>query len=88
MKRRTQLIEKYRAAFADKPRLEISYESLVANRDAETRRVLQFLDIDEFISLDTDLVKLNPDSLEDIIENYEQVAQALKDTPFEKHLVT
>lgn len=86
LKRRTRSIEKYRAAFADKPRLELSCEALVADRDAEIRRVLQFLDIDEFMSLETDLVKVNPDSLQDIIENYDQVAQALQGTPFEKYL--
>ena len=84
--KRTRRIEKYRAMFVDKPYLDISYESFVAGRDAETRRVLQFLDIDEFIPLGTDLVKLNPDSIEDIIENYGQVAQALKGTVFEKYL--
>ncbi len=85
--RRTRFIEKYRGLFRDKPYLEISYESYVANREAETQKVLQFLDIDEFMSLDTDLVKLNPDSVEDILENYEEVAQALKGTNFEKYLV-
>jgi LPS sulfotransferase NodH len=88
LKRRARIIEKYRAAFTNNPRLELSYESLVANQDAEMRRVLQFLDVDTFMSLDTDLVKINPDSLEDIIENYDQVAQALKGTAFEKYLVT
>ena len=85
--RRARLIEKYRTMFADKPYLEISYESFVANRDADTRKVLQFLGIDEFMPFESDLVKLNPDSLEDIIENYEEVVRALKGTTFEKYLV-
>jgi LPS sulfotransferase NodH len=85
--RRAWLIEKYRTMFADKPYLEISYESFVANRDADTRKVLQFLGIDEFMPLESDLVKLNPDSLEDIIENYEEVVRALQGTTFEKYLV-
>ncbi len=84
--RRARRIAKYQARFTDKPYLEVSYESFVANRNAETRRVLQFLDIDSFIPLETDLLKINPDSLQDIIENYEEVAQALKGTVFEKYL--
>jgi LPS sulfotransferase NodH len=85
--RRTRLIEKYRTMFIGKPYLEIFYESFVANRDAETQKVLQFLGIDEFMPLESDLVKLNPDSLEDIIENYEEVVRALQGTTFEKYLV-
>jgi LPS sulfotransferase NodH len=84
--RRTRAIEKYRAMFGDKPYLEVFYESFVADRDSETRRILQFLDIDEFMPLETDLVKLNPNSIEDIIENYEKVAKALEGTVFEKYL--
>lgn len=88
LKRRTRLIEKYRGIFRDKPYLEISYESFVADQNAETRRVLQFLGIDEFMSLESDLKKLNPDSLEDIIANYAEVVRVLKGTAFEKYLTS
>jgi len=84
--RRTRQLEKYRAMFADQPYLEVSYESFVADRDAETRQVLRFLDIGDFMPLDTDLVKINPDSIADIIENYGEVALALRGTAFEKYL--
>ena len=85
--RRNRAIQKYQNMFPDNPYLEIEYESLVANREAEMQRTLQFLGIDEVMPLDTDLVKLNPDALEEIIENYEEVVQALKGTVFEKYLV-
>lgn len=84
--RRVRIVEKYRRTFIDGPYLEVSYESFVANREAETRRILQFLDIDRFMPLASDLKKLNPDSLEDIIENYEEVALVLKGTSYEKYL--
>jgi hypothetical protein len=58
----------------------------VINREAESRRVLDFLNIDQVAPLTTDLVKLNPDSLEDMIENYEEVKQALSGTDFEEFL--
>jgi LPS sulfotransferase NodH len=82
----TERIKKYRTMLGDKRYLEISYESFVANREAETRRLLDFLNIDQFVPLTTDLVKINPDSLADIIENYAEVKQALSGTAFEKFL--
>jgi hypothetical protein len=41
---------------------------------------------DSSIPVTTDLRKQNPDSLEDILENYEEVAQAFRGTAFEKYL--
>jgi LPS sulfotransferase NodH len=84
--RRTRLIEMYRTRFAEKPYLEVSYESFVGDRDVQTRRILQFLDIDEFVYLDSDLVKLNPVSIKDMLENYDRVVRVLEGTVFEKYL--
>lgn len=70
----------------DVPFLEVSYESLVADHDTETRKVLKFLGIDKFMPLTSELVKVNPDSLEDIIENYSEVKQTLINTEFENFL--
>jgi LPS sulfotransferase NodH len=82
----TQQIQKYRQAFADNPYLEVTYESFVTHRDAETRRVLQFLDVEQFTPLISSLVKINSDSLADLIDNYHEVARTLKGTAFEKFL--
>ena len=68
------------------PLLEVEYESLIADFDSEIRKVLKFLEIDKFIPLTSDFVKVNPDSLEEIIENYNEVKQTLKNTEFEKFL--
>jgi len=84
--RRTRLIEMYRTRFAEKLYLEVSYESFVGDRDAQTRRILPFLGIDEFVHLDTDLVKLNPVSIKDMLENYDSVVRTLEGTVFEKYL--
>lgn len=86
MARMRGLIEKYRGVFADNPYLEITYEAFVNRQDGETRRVLSFLNIDSFAPLRTDLVKINPDSLQELIENYQEVAAALKGTDFERFL--
>ena len=86
LKKLTRHIEKYRTMLKDKRHIEISYESFVANRDAETQRILDFLNIDQFVPLTTDLVKLNPDALQEIIENYEEVKRALSSTASENFL--
>jgi hypothetical protein len=79
-------VRMYRELFMDQPYLEVSYESLIGDREVETRRLLRFLDVDETIPLVTDQVKLNPDSIEQIIENYDEVVRGLRGTPFETYL--
>jgi hypothetical protein len=85
-RRRQKRFDKYRKLFKDFAFLEISYESLVAAQDTETRKVLKFLGINQVIPLTTDLVKVNPDCLEDLIENYGEVKQTLVNTEFENSL--
>ena len=86
LERLTNRVEANRALLRDRPHIEISYESFVASRDTEARRVLEFLDVDPTIPLTTDLVKLNPDSLQEIIENYNEVQQTLAGTQFAHYL--
>jgi hypothetical protein len=59
---------------------------LVADFDAEIHKVLKFLEIDKLWALSSEFVKVNPDSLEDIVENYGDVKQTLANTEFEKFL--
>jgi LPS sulfotransferase NodH len=68
------------------PFLEVSYESLVADFNSEIQKVLKFLEIDTFKQLTSELVKINPDSLEDIVENYEEVKQAIISSEFKNFL--
>lgn len=82
----TKQLEVNRRLFADHPHLEITYEGFVANRDQETDRMLDFLGIESFTPLTSDLVKLSSDSLEDLIENYDEIAQTLTGTAYEKFL--
>jgi hypothetical protein len=84
--RLTGQIEKYRRRLKDIPHLELTYESLAAQRETETNRVLAFLEIDERVPLTTNLVKLNPNSLEEITENYPEIKQTLSGTAYEKFL--
>ncbi|MDY6876428.1 MAG: sulfotransferase [Chloroflexota bacterium] len=85
--RLTRQIEKYNAMLADKRHIKVYYETFTANRDTEIRRILGFLEVDQSVPLTSDLIKLNPDSLENILENYEAITRAFKGTVFEKYLV-
>ena len=85
-RRRQNRFERYRTLFKDFPFLEVSYESMVADQNKETSKVLEFLGLNQLIPLTTDLVKVNPDSLEEIIENYEEVKQTLINTEFSHFL--
>jgi hypothetical protein len=66
--------------------LEVTYESLVSEFDTEIRKVLKFLRVDKTMPLSSDLVKVNPDSLENIVENYEEIKQALISSEFKNFL--
>jgi LPS sulfotransferase NodH len=84
--RRAAAIEYQRQLFSGCPSLEVFYEDFVANRAAESGQLLRFLEVDESHDLQSDLVKINPESLTDLVENYEEVRHALLGTPHEKFL--
>jgi hypothetical protein len=88
-RRRQNRFAKYRKFFVeilDVPFLEVSYEALVDDYNIEMQKVLKFIEIDEFVPLKSELVKVNPHSLADIIENYSEVKQTLINTEFEDFL--
>ncbi len=84
--RRQKRFEKFQRKFRDSPFLEIYYESMLDDLDAEANKILKFLSIDQVMPLTTDHVKVNPDSLEEIIENYVEVKGTLRNTEFEHFL--
>jgi len=87
--RRQKRLVKYTNRLKDTfeaPFLEVAYESLVADFNSEIQKILKFLEIDTIKQLTSELVKVNPDSLEDIIENYSEVKQTLINTEFENFL--
>jgi len=85
-RKRQKRFEKYRRMFRDIPFLEVSYESMVADQDTESHKVLKFLGVDQLMPLTTDLVKVNPDSLEELLKNYDEIRETLKSTEFENFL--
>lgn len=62
--------------------LKVSYESFVSNRADELRRIFEFLRVDPDIDASSNLVKINPDSIGDVVVNYNEVCRALEGTVF------
>lgn len=60
-----------------------TYESLLSDRDATLRRIVEFLDL-EPAPLATPTLKLNPDDLRDVLENFDELADAFRETPFSR----
>jgi LPS sulfotransferase NodH len=88
LKRRIKQIAKFQKVFRSNNYIEIFYESLLFSRDSETLKVIKFLDVNNFALKEPDIVKMNPDSIEQIIQNYDEVTQYLKNTIYEKYLST
>lgn len=70
------------ALFAGHQVLQLSYEDLVSASGAEMERVQQFLGL-QLYPLQTKTRKLNRRPLSDVIENYSEVASALRGSPWE-----
>jgi hypothetical protein len=80
-------VNNMRRAIASLPHLEVTYESLIHEQDTVLKDVMHLLGIhDATATLRTDLVKINPDSVRDIVENYDELAGSLVGTPYERFL--
>jgi len=84
--KRIKWIDHKKALIKDMPNLEVSYEDFVQDRQAQAARIQPFLGMDEVLPFESDLVKINPDKLADVIDNYEEIRDALTGTQFEKFL--
>ena len=65
---------RWRALLSDMRCLEIEYESYVRDQPSWNARVLEFLDVAQ-TPLISDLKKVNPDRLADLIVNYDEIAE-------------
>ena len=83
--RRSARIDTLRRAVAAVPHLEVGYEELSADPQGCAGRILPFLDA-EPEPFRSDLVKINPDRLRDVVENYDEIAAALAGTPHARFL--
>lgn len=79
--------ERMKKKFPDNRWLEITYENFLADHYKESRRISEFLKMEEAkIEFPKFLKKINPDSLKDVIENYEEIAIIIKKTPYKRFL--
>lgn len=69
--------------FTKSPYLKVLYESFVKDKDNELERLYSFLSVDPDQSVASTLTKINPDSIQGIVENYSAVRRALEGTPYE-----
>ena len=81
------LREKTKEKFTGNPYIEITYEQFFYNHSVESNRIYDFLKIGNAKAVHPKyLKKLNPDNLEELIENYDSIAKVLKRTPYQKFL--
>jgi uncharacterized protein YqeY len=80
-------IENRRVQFSECLYHELSYEDLVRDKDEELKKIQSFLNVNQADNLTSDLVKINPDSLAEVIENFGEISDVLSGTPYEKFLI-
>ncbi len=78
-------IDAYRRKLEPASPLEVSYEALDAERDATTARILDFIGVAR-ATLGTDLARMNPQPLSELVENWDEVVAALRGTGHEAFL--
>lgn len=76
--------QKFDDAFARKARLHIHYEDLVDGprlQPATGERICEFLGVSQ-LPMRSRLIKMNPESLRDMVTNYDELADAISKTEF------
>ncbi len=86
LKKMDSTVEYHQHLFSTLPYTEVTYENLVTHRNVEFRRILEFLETDMDQELTTDVVKTSPDSLSMLIENYSEVCEVLRGSPYKRFL--
>jgi LPS sulfotransferase NodH len=81
-------IEHFRRFCAGLPSHEVTYESLVADKAGEVRKILDLLGAGSHEPVGSILRKTNVATLQDVIDNYDEVAPALKKHPQFSRFVT
>jgi len=65
------------------PYHKVFYEDVLNDTNLHMRKILKFLQVKDNISLSSRLRKINPEKIENILKNYEEVEKVLKGSPFE-----
>lgn len=77
--RTVMVAEKHDELFGEHPKLPVSYEDLVAHRQEVLSEVQSFLGVEPG-PLTVTLRRQNPEPLRELIENYDELYEAFKDT--------
>jgi hypothetical protein len=75
--------EKYSNWLKNRKSIEIEYESFLYEYPKPYNRILNFLKVKEWSDPNANLIKINPDSIESIIANYDEIYSILKGTRYE-----
>jgi len=76
---------RFREYFKDHKIFEIVYEDILADQNRVINKLQKFLDIKP-IDLNLKTIKVNSDNLEDIVENYQELAMAIQETSYAQYL--
>ena len=63
--------------------LQVSYESFVGNQADQVRSILDFLDIEDAHELNSPFVKVSSRTIEETVQNYDELSRTLAGTEFE-----
>ena len=66
--------------------LEVTYEDLITNQDFTCAKILDFLEVDPTRSLESRYLKIMPHSLNESLQNLDEIAAAIQGTRFESLL--
>jgi LPS sulfotransferase NodH len=84
MRKARRIYQSFDDAFGKHPRVQVAYENLFdgANLQADTGRLIcDFLGV-AYHPMRSQIVKLNPESLRDMVTNYDELAEAVSRTEF------
>lgn len=79
-------VKYYKKLLTGQDCIEIFYEDFFANKEAETNRMLGYLNVGKCAHLSCELIKITNGNLEEIISNYSDVHRTLKGTEYERFL--
>jgi LPS sulfotransferase NodH len=84
--RASKTFDEIRLIFPQNSYLEITYEDFFENTLNVATEIFDFLDVVDMKVSNPSLKKVNSDSTQNIIKNYDEVCRVLKDTPYGKFL--
>jgi len=77
-----KITERMRNKFSNWDYLEVSYEEFIQDYEISRETIFDFLEVENTEVRRPVLKKLNPNSSKDIIQNYDEVSEALRNTPY------